>query len=127
MSGTEARVEEVRSHAGAVGSGRQRRRGIAVTQAARRSCPWVGMMLELLKVSRGAHPQQQHSYLEQRRRHMIMHCSARAVGLVGRRRDVPGGWEHHVGTRAGNTSGAPAAQRLPTDARDAPCDGRREV
>jgi len=65
------------------GRGRQRRRGMAVTQAARRSCPWVGMMLEVLKVSRGAHPQQQHSYLEQRRRRMIMHCSARAFGHAG--------------------------------------------
>ena len=50
---------------------------------------------------------------------MIMQCSVRAVGLAGRRRDVPGGWKHHVGTRAGNTSGAQAAQRLPSEPMDA--------
>jgi hypothetical protein len=49
---------------------------------------------------------------------MIMQCSVRAVGLAGRRRDVPGGWKHHVGTRAGNTSGARAARRQSMDGMD---------
>ena len=55
---------------------------MAVTQVAQRSCPWVGVVLQLLKVLRGACPQQQDGYLEQQRRRMMMQRSTRDVGLV---------------------------------------------
>ena len=43
----------------------QQQCGLGVTHAARRSCPWVGMELGLLKVLHAARPQQQEWYLEQ--------------------------------------------------------------